>query len=168
MTAYLYGAVISNPRKLIQSLSLKCFQKSNEVMYCVTKQTESYNLKNIFVTNFLKSNVLYILFLNGSLQVDGITNGPLKVCFSRKNEFPGANSTGDTDTQCQQISGTSYTYKLSDPCEGCEYLSQCPPLHISVASIGKVQSLNCIGKYIINIYKEYKNRNKKRKLLSKK
>ncbi|KAJ9587894.1 hypothetical protein L9F63_018675 [Diploptera punctata] len=81
---------------------------------------------------------------SAEITVKADTSVTLKVCFSRKNAFPDSNSTSDTSTECQHISSSNnYKYQLTQTCQDYEYLSQCPPLYVSVTSVGNTKSYNC-------------------------
>jgi hypothetical protein len=74
------------------------------------------------------------------LQVPRTTYDDLRVCYSRKNEQPRNTS---NDVTCKQTIAGDVEIKLDNPCDGFEYISQCPPLYISVTSDAIAQQPSC-------------------------
>ncbi|PNF34288.1 hypothetical protein B7P43_G16548 [Cryptotermes secundus] len=72
--------------------------------------------------------------------VSRTNNDDLRVCYSRKYEQPENATSGIT---CRQTQSEDVEIKLDNPCEGFEFISQCPPLYISVISDTMVQQPSC-------------------------
>jgi len=73
-------------------------------------------------------------------QIKGSNSGDLKVCYSRKYEYP---VNGTSDIPCQQTSSGNFEIQLDNPCHDYEFITQCPPLYISVMSTGSAQQYSC-------------------------
>jgi len=61
----------------------------------------------------------------------GSTAGDLTVCHSRTSEFPDRAQSGVT---CAQTQSGNVEIRLENACDGNDFISQCQPLFISVAS----------------------------------
>lgn len=73
-------------------------------------------------------------------QVLRTNSDDLRVCYSRKYEQP-ENAT--SDFTCKQTLSGDVEIKLNNPCDGFEFISQCPPLYISVTSDTQVKTPSC-------------------------
>lgn len=56
------------------------------------------------------------------------------VCTSRSVILPQQNATtsGNTDVTCTSLQGNTFSYDLSNACNGYSTIHQCPPLYVSV------------------------------------
>ncbi|KAF5294475.1 hypothetical protein FQR65_LT01601 [Abscondita terminalis] len=63
-----------------------------------------------------------------------IGQGDLSVCFSRQIERPIMNNKTMGDVKCEQITSNMVTVSVTDPCNGYDTVTSCPPLYISVSS----------------------------------
>lgn len=116
-----------------------------------TWQGESYNngdfthsVKHLGV-NYHRISSNYLFGVGAiEIKVQQERTGDLKVCYSRKYEFPdnATSSTNNNDITCMQTSSTN-VIKLENPCSGYEYIAQCPPLYISVSPVSTTPQYNC-------------------------
>nr|CAD7429725.1 unnamed protein product [Timema monikensis] len=83
---------------------------------------------------------------SGKIKVQGSGSGSLRVCSSRRSEFPHNVST--SDVTCKVINSDSYEISLSSACEGYTYISQCPPLYLSVESTSEPTVFLCATRSI--------------------
>ncbi|EDV98459.1 GH23130 [Drosophila grimshawi] len=93
---------------------------------------------------------------NRVVTIQSQNGGSFTVCSSRTYEWPQQNSTANgngggttgtnsgstADQSCVQISGNSYSYDLSNACNGYYTITQCPPLYLSVQP-GTTSTTSC-------------------------
>lgn len=95
----------------------------------------------------MASNYFFGAGTNRVVTIQSQNGGSFTVCSSRSIEWPQQNSTtssqtGTTDQNCVQISGNSYSYDLSNACNGYYTITQCPPLYLSVQP-GTINTTSC-------------------------
>nr|CAD7576110.1 unnamed protein product [Timema californicum] len=83
---------------------------------------------------------------SGKIKVQGSGSGSLRVCSSRRSESPHNVTT--SDVTCKVINSDSYEISLSSACEGYTYISQCPPLYLSVESTSEPTVFLCASRSI--------------------
>lgn len=87
---------------------------------------------------------------NRVVTIQSQNGGSFTICSSRSYEWPQQNSTtsststttGSVAQNCVQISGNSYSYDLSNACDGYYTITQCPPLYLSVQP-GSINTTSC-------------------------
>ncbi|KAH8355290.1 hypothetical protein KR093_010468 [Drosophila rubida] len=96
----------------------------------------------------MSSNYFFGAGANRVVTIQSQNGGSFTICTSRSYEWPQQNSTtssaqtGTTDQNCQQINGNSYSYDLSNACNGYYTITQCPPLYLSVQP-GAINTTSC-------------------------
>lgn len=98
------------------------------------------------------SNYFFGSGSNRVVTIQSQNGGSFTICSSRSYEWPQQNSTtsstttttttGSVDQNCVQISGNSYSYDLSNACNGYYTITQCPPLYLSVQP-GSINTTSC-------------------------
>ncbi|XP_030563512.1 uncharacterized protein LOC115764539 [Drosophila novamexicana] len=93
------------------------------------------------------SNYFFGAGSNRVVTIQSQNGGSFTICSSRSYEWPQQNSTSSStgttvDQSCVQISGNSYSYDLSNACNGYYTITQCPPLYLSVQP-GSINTTSC-------------------------
>ncbi|PSN55362.1 hypothetical protein C0J52_01813 [Blattella germanica] len=84
----------------------------------------TYSVKQ-YGTNYHKLHANYFFSVGSAeIKIQGMSSNTLKVCHSRQNEYPNANSTNDAGSTCQQITQDTMTIPLTNPCDGFDRISQ--------------------------------------------
>lgn len=67
------------------------------------------------------------------LNIQSQSNVQFTICTSRTVILPQQNATSsNSDVACVQLQGNTFSYDLSNPCNGYYTIHQCPPLYVSV------------------------------------
>jgi len=93
----------------------------------------------------VSSNYFFGAGANRYLTIQSQNGGTYTICTSRTYAWPQQNSTtlsttNSIDQSCTQISGNSFSYDLSNACEGYYTITQCPDLYLSVQATSNTTS----------------------------
>ncbi|ALC42833.1 CG9380 [Drosophila busckii] len=99
------------------------------------------------------SNYFFRAGTNRVVTIQAQNGGSFTICSSRSNEWPMQNATYNNNNNnnnqqnngnqnCAQISGNSFSYDLSNACNGYYTITQCPPLYLSVQP-GAINTTSC-------------------------
>ncbi|KAH8401986.1 hypothetical protein KR009_009021 [Drosophila setifemur] len=93
----------------------------------------------------VSSNYFFGAGANRYLTIQSQNGGSFIICTSRTYAWPQQNSTTSStsttvDQSCTQISGNSYSYDLSNACDGYYTITQCPDLYLSIQATTNTSS----------------------------